>query len=249
MVVSLSVNIFADKKEDMEVVKQQIEKNLPNVNIDYINESPIEGVYEVLSSGQMLYVSKDGRFLISGKLFQIDDGIRDLTQATLDVIDMKVAPSRREKINAVEKSDMIIFKAADEKHRITVFTDVDCAYCRKLHKEMSRYNDLGITVEYMGFPRAGLGSASHKKLQTVWCADDPKLAMDRAKIDRKFGTASCDDPLSNHFKLVRAFGLSGTPAVILKSGRLMPGYADAKRMLSIIEEDEALLEKMESNSK
>ena len=206
------------------------------------------GVYEVLSSGKILYVSGDGNYLISGKLFAIDKGIKDLTAESMQRFDAINLPIRRETISNVSEDDMIIFKAVNEKHRITVFTDVDCAYCRKLHKEMDNYNKLGITVQYMGFPRAGLGSNSHKKLQTVWCADDPKAAMDKAKIDRTFGTDTCDDPLANHFKVVREFGLNGTPAIILKSGQLIAGFVEADALLEIIEADEKALASTVSNS-
>jgi len=206
-----------------------------------ISESDMPGVYEVLSSGQILYVSADAKFLISGRLFSVENGIKDLTEKSMALIDMKMAPLRREKIKAVDKSEMIIFKAAEEKHVITVFTDVDCAFCRKLHKEMANYNNLGITVQYMGFPRAGIGSPSHLKLRSVWCASDPVEAMNRAKIERTFGSDTCDDPLSRQFQLVREFGLNGTPAIILKSGRYLPGYADAQKMLEIIKEDEIML--------
>jgi len=245
-VLLTSTAMFAETKLDMETIKAKIERNLPSVTVEYINQSPIPGIYEILSSGQILYVSADAKYLMSGKLFSIENGIRDLTQDSLNVIDMKVAPTRRAKIDAIKKTDMIIFKAANEKHRITVFTDVDCAYCRKLHKEMANYNKLGITIEYLGFPRAGLGSASHKKLSSVWCAKDRNEAMNRAKIDRKFGNDICDDPIAEHYKLVKQFGLTGTPAIILKSGRLMPGYANAKDLLEIIKEDELLLSKMAS---
>jgi len=238
--------VAAESKDDIEAIKAKVEANLPSVKVEYINQSPIPGVYEILSKGQILYVSADAKFLMSGKLFSIENGVRDLTQDSLNVFDMKIAPMRRAKIDAIKKSDMIIFEAPEEKHRITVFTDVDCAYCRKLHKEMPNYNKLGITVEYLGFPRAGLGSSSHKKLSSVWCAKDRKQAMNRAKLDRQFGNDTCDDPIAEHYKLVREFGLSGTPAIILKSGRLMPGYASAKDMLEIIKEDELLLSKMAS---
>jgi len=159
----------------------------------------------------------------------------------MERFELAKAPSRRNKIRALNEKDMIIFKAADEKYRITVFTDVDCSFCRKLHKEMDNYNKLGITVQYLGFPRAGIGSASHKKLQTVWCADDPLEAMNKAKIDRTFGSDSCDDPLENHVKLVREFGLTGTPAIILESGRLIPGFVEPGRLLTIVKDDQIAL--------
>ncbi|MCP4411133.1 MAG: DsbC family protein [Gammaproteobacteria bacterium] len=230
-----------DKNEQLVFLQQQIEKNIPGVKIDSIRKSKMPGFYEVMSSGQLLYVSKDAQYLISGKLFSISNGLTDLTAESMERLELKKAPSRREKINAINEKDMIVFKAADEKYRVTVFTDVDCSYCRKLHKEMKNYNKLGITVQYMGFPRAGIGSPSHKKLQTVWCADDPLDAMNKAKIDRTFGSNTCDDPLEKHIQLVKEFDLSGTPAIILKSGRLIPGFIDPRRLLAIVKDDETAM--------
>ena len=232
---------MADEKEDLQRVKQLIEKNIPNIDISSIEKSKMPGVYEILSSGKILYVSEDGNYLISGKLFAIDKGIKDLTTESMQRFDAINLPMRRDTLSGVSEDDMIVFKADKEKHRITVFTDVDCSFCRKLHKEMGSYNKLGITVQYMGFPRAGLGSPSHKKLQTVWCAKDQHAAMDRAKIDRKFGTDTCDDPLAEHLKIVKEFGLSGTPAIILKSGQLIAGFVEADDLLKIIDADEKAL--------
>ena len=237
------------EQEKLDAIKMKIEKNIPSIKVDVITKSRMPGIYEVLSSGQLLYISEDAKYLISGKLFSIEKGIRDLTQESMALIDMKVAPVRRDKVSAVKESDMVVFEAADEKHRITVFTDVDCGYCRKLHKQMDNYNDLGITIQYMGFPRAGLGSSSHSKLQTIWCAADRKGAMNKAKLNRTFGTDSCDDPLAEHYKLVKEFGLTGTPALILKSGRYLPGYLDPDKLLQTILKDEAALEEMLLGSK
>ncbi len=230
-----------DEKKQLALLQQQIEKNIPSVNIESIAKSRMPGIYEVMSSGQLLYVSEDGKYLMTGKLFSITNGITDLTAESMERFELLKAPSRRDKINAINKKDMIVFKAADEKYRVTVFTDVDCSYCRKLHKEMKNYNKLGITVQYMGFPRAGFGSPSHKKLQTVWCADDPLDAMNKAKIDRTFGNNSCEDPLEKHLQLVREFGLNGTPAIILKSGRLIPGFVEPSKLLTIVKDDEMAL--------
>ncbi len=232
---------MADEKEELQRVKHLIETNIPNIDISSIEKSKMPGVYEILSSGKILYVSEDGNYLISGKLFSIDKGIKDLTAESMQRFDAINVPMRRNTISAVSEDDMIVFKADIEKHRVTVFTDVDCGYCRKLHKEMEHYNELGISVQYMGFPRAGLGSGSHKKLQTVWCAADQNAAMDKAKIDREFGTDTCEDPLAEHYKIVKAFGLTGTPAIILKSGQLIAGFLEADDLLEIIEADEKSL--------
>lgn len=239
--ISVSLNMFAQEVDEIAQFKKALVERIPSFKIELVSKSPIDGVYEVLSSGQIYYISADAKYLMSGRLFSVENGIKDLTEAAMAQIDMKMAPLRREKLDMVAEEDMVIFKAADEKYKITVFTDVDCAYCRKLHQDMPAYNAQGITVRYMGFPRAGLGSPSHQKLRSVWCAKDQLEAMNKAKLERTFGDDVCDDPIDNHLSLVREFGLTGTPAIILKSGRYLPGYADAEKLLQIIKEDEKLL--------
>jgi thiol:disulfide interchange protein DsbC len=237
------VQLTAEENE-FEMVKTELEKRVPSLKVEVIKKSPFPGLYEVFTQGQILYVSADAKFLISGKLFSIEEGVKDLTEIAMRDIDRRIAPMRRDKINSLDESDMVIFKAAEEKYKITVFTDVDCGYCRKLHKEMANYNKLGITVRYLGYPRAGLGSASHVKLQSIWCAKDRKDAMNKAKIDRTFGADTCENPLAEHYQLVQEFRLNGTPALILASGVYLPGYLKADKLLELIIEDEVQLVKL-----
>ncbi len=234
-----AVGLSADDTEKTDELKALLESRLNKFEVEYIAESAIDGLYEVFSQGQLLYVTKDGNHLINGSLFNITDGIVNVSEETKQRIDELKYPLRRELLAKVSDQDMIVFAAENEKHRISVFTDVDCGYCRKLHREIEQLNDLGITVRYLGYPRAGIGSSSHIKLRSIWCADDPNAAMTRGKIDREFGTDTCDDPLVDHMKLVRQFGLSGTPAIIFESGRLVPGYVEAPRLLRILNEDQA----------
>ena len=239
MAIILSpLSVFAeDDKTDK--IKELLESRLSNFDIEYISESEVSGLFEVYAQGQLLYVTSDGNHLINGSMFNITDGIVNLSEQTKQRIDEKKFPLRREKMAEVDEGDMIVFAAEEEKHRISVFTDVDCGYCRKLHREIEQLNELGITVQYLGYPRAGIGSSSHVKLRSIWCAADPNAAMTKGKIDREFGTDTCDDPLIEHMKLVRDFGLSGTPAIILESGRLIPGYVEAPRLIKMLDQDQA----------
>ena len=243
MIVALllvTTGIFAnddDKKAD--AVASLLQERLPSIQVEYISESAVGGLYEVIASGQLLYISEDGNHLFNGNLFNIENGIVNLTEDTKQRIDSLKNPMRREAISEVSTEEMIVFAAENEKYRISVFTDVDCGYCRKLHREMEKYNELGITVQYLGYPRAGIGSPSHAKLRSIWCATDPNAAMNRGKIQREFGTDTCEDPLVDHMRLVRDFGLSGTPAIIFASGRLLPGYVEPARLIKMLEADAA----------
>ena len=133
------------------------------------------------------------------------------------------------------EKDMLVYKAKNEKHVITVFTDVDCGYCRKLHNQMSEYNDLGITVRYLAYPRAGIPSANADEMQAVWCAKDPLQAMTDAKAGKNIKAASCDIDISKQYRLGMSFGINGTPAMILEDGTMIPGYQPPENLLQTIE--------------
>lgn len=235
----------ADKSDELKTILLQ---RLPSMNVEYIAPSPVPGMYEVMASGQLIYVTEDGNYLMNGRLFGISNGIENLSQAALDKIDAMKAPIRKARLAEVDEGDMIIFKAPQEKYQISVFTDVDCGYCRQLHREIPKYHDLGITVKYLGYPRAGIGSPSHAKLRSVWCAKDQLGAMDNAKLKREFGSDTCDDPLVEHMKMVRSFGITGTPAIILDSGKLLPGFVEAPNLLKMLEKDAADQEQMKKES-
>jgi len=235
----LKVELFASQKTQdsttrvltEEQIKQKLTQKLDGIHITDVSLSPLEGFYQVFYGSQILYVSYDGDYIFTGNLLNL--GGPQLANLTDDAINMKaaqLAPQRAAKIATLQESDMVIFKAEDEKYKITVFTDVDCTYCRKLHKEMPQLNKLGITVRYLAFPRAGLGSSSYHKLVSVWCADDRQLAMNNAKLKREFTAKTCENPIADHYGLTREFGLSGTPAIILEDGELLAGYLPAARL-------------------
>jgi thiol:disulfide interchange protein DsbC len=212
-------------------VKVLLEKKLPGMQISEISPSPLTGFYQAFFGNELIYVSNNGQYIFTGNMLELADG-RPInhTQIAIAQQDAKQAPMRAETIAQIDESDMVVFKAKEEKHVITVFTDVDCAYCRKLHKEVPQLNDKGITVRYMAYPRAGIGSDAYKKLVSVWCADDKMAAMDDAKLKRQFGNhgkMTCNNPIANQFNMTRKFNLSGTPTLVLSDGELIGGYLPA----------------------
>jgi len=142
---------------------------------------------------------------------------------------------RQKKLKAFEK-EMIVYKAPQEKHVITVFTDTSCGYCQKLHSEMADYNRLGITVRYLAFPRGGIKSATYNTMVSIWCADDQKLAMDNAKKRREIAPETCKNTVKEQYELGLFFGVNGTPAIILEDGSLKPGYLPADRLVQMLEQ-------------
>lgn len=129
---------------------------------------------------------------------------------------------------------MVIFAPAKYDHTVTVFTDTECGYCRKLHREIADYGAQGIRVRYVFFPRAGVGSGSYKEAVSVWCSDDRQRAMTEAKSGKKLAAKSCKNPVKKHMEVGELLGISGTPAIVLESGDLVPGYVPAKRLAEML---------------
>lgn len=194
---------------------------------DSVRKLPELGLYEVTFGPQIFYATADGRFLIQGNVLDLQTR-EDITARRQDAL-------RLAALNQVGEDQMIIFRAPKEKHVITVFTDIDCGYCRKLHNEVGEINDLGITVRYLFFPRSGPNTPSYYKARTVWCSEDRNKALTEAKQGKSLPSKTCDNPVDEHLKLVHEFGLNGTPAIILEDGTLVPGYVPAKKLARMLD--------------
>ena len=226
----LGMVTFAHAADDKhEEIRAALKAVIPAADPDTIDASAVEGLNEVSYGAEVYYVTGDGRYLLTGAMIDLE------TRANLT--ENKQAEGRLRLLNAVEEQDMIVFTpAADKvKHTITVFTDIDCGYCRKMHAEIEELQDLGIAVRYVFFPRAGLGSKSYKKAISVWCADDQQQAMTDAKAGNAIEEKTCEHPVDQHMELVRKFGLSGTPATVLASGQVIPGYVPAPRLRTTLD--------------
>lgn len=188
----------------------------PGLSVDRVSAAPIPGFRELIVSGQVLYISDDGRYLIQGSLFDIE-ARADLSQAGL-------AEVRRELVSAVPASERILFAPENPDYTVTVFTDVGCGFCRRLHQEIDEYNRLGIAIEYLAYPRGGPGSDDFRTMEAVWCSSDRKQAMNTAKAGEPVRAQPCANPVAAHYELGGRVGLTGTPLIITESGASMPGY-------------------------
>jgi len=218
-----------------EAIKQLLERKLEGIQITSVEPSPREGIYQAFYGGQILYVSTDGQHIFTGNLLGFSGNQPvNLTEKAISAKASELSPQRAKTIAAIKDEDMVVFKAEDEEYVISVFTDVDCSYCRKLHKEVPELNKRGITVRYLAFPRAGVGSSSYDKLVSVWCAEDKLQAMDNAKLKRQFSAKSCDNPVASQYQLTRNLGLTGTPALILPDGELIAGYLPSEKLYNYL---------------
>ena len=195
---------------------------------DSVRPTTVPGLYEVVLDGQVFYLSEDGRFAILGSLI-------DLRSST-DLTEVRRSELRLDAIQKIGDENMVIFAPpGPAKHTITVFTDIDCGYCRKLHREIEAYNDSGIEVRYMMFPRAGIGSDSYDKAVSVWCSKDRKDALTRAKQGENIASRSCPNPVKDHYELGQVLGVRGTPSIILENGEMLAGYVPASRLAEMLD--------------
>ena len=209
-------------------VRKALTTLAPKVKIDSLHPAPIAGMTEVTAAGQTVYVTNDGKYLVSGSIVEIATK-RDLTEASRAVL-------RREALKTVTASQMIAFAPPKPKYVVTVFTDVDCAYCRKLHSQIADYNKAGIEVDYLFFPRAGIPSESYDKAVSVWCATNRQQALTDAKKGLPITKATCANPVTQDYELGRRFGFDGTPAIYTADGTAIGGYLSPTEMKAKLDE-------------
>lgn len=189
--------------------------------------SPIAGLYEVrIVGGPTLYVTENSQFFVAGDLFKVQqDGFVNLQEQAR-------AKERARLMAAIDREDQIVFSPkGDPKAYVNVFTDVDCGYCQKLHREIDQITALGIEVRYLAYPRAGVNSASADKLATAWCADNPKEALTRLKNREPVAIAVCEDnPVAEQYELGGLIGVSGTPNMVTADGQIIGGYLPADKL-------------------
>ncbi|MDD5462232.1 MAG: DsbC family protein [Methylococcales bacterium] len=216
---------------DEAAIRQAMAKSMPSVKIDSVKPSEVKGLYETVVGANIFYVSEDGKYLLQGRLVDV--------AARKDLTEEKLSGIRKQAIEKVGKENMIIFKPKIAKYTVTVFTDIDCGYCRKLHSEIDQYLAEGITVQYLFFPRAGKDSDSYKKAVSVWCAEDRNAALTAAKKDQKVPSKTCDNPVDEHMQLGEDFDVKGTPMIVTEKGNIYPGYLPAKQLLEALENETA----------
>lgn len=221
-----SITANAVMLDDVSVIKNKLKTTL-GMNAPEINPSPIPGLYQVITERGVIYVTKDGSKLITGNIYDMNNDMANLTEQAM------VEP--RKKMLTKLKPEMLVYKAKNEKHVVTVFTDISCGYCRKLHSEMKDYNDLGITVRYLAFPRQGVPSANASKMESIWCAKNPNAAMDKAQSGGKVQTVSCDAKIAEQYQAGNSIGVNGTPAIVLQDGTMIPGYQNAQSLLQVLD--------------
>lgn len=213
----------ASSDQEIERVRTELVKMIPPAVDAEIVATPAENVYRIDFQGNYAFVYVSGEHLLIGDLLNTKDkaNLGDLAQAD------RVAKI----IEEVPTSKMIVFGPQDAKRHITVFTDIDCGYCRKLHNEVADLTDAGVQVRYLAFPRSGIGQKSYDKYVSVWCNDDQQSALTTAKSGGSVPSATCDNPVAETYNLGQQVGVRGTPTIIFDDGTLTPGYLPSAELI------------------
>ena len=215
---------------ELEGVRKRVDALLPELRsgleIERIKETPVPGLYEVLLNGnRTLYISADGNYFLVGDMYEVS------SEGIVNLPELARQKKRKELMAKVDATSMISFKPASGLlATVSVFTDVDCTYCRKLHREMREYHKKGIEVRYLAYPRAGIGSESYKKTVSAWCSSDPQRAITTLKRGDNIPSRTCPNPVAAQYELGDRVGVTGTPSIVLSDGRMLPGYLSAEKL-------------------
>lgn len=233
--MAMAAHFAVAEESAEETIAKALRAAQPNLILQNATQVEGQALYEVeLTSGEILYSTPDGKYFVYGSLFHANEkGLENITAKRND-------SKRQALVEGLKADDMVVFQSkGEQKAVVNVFTDVDCGYCRKLHREVPRLNELGITVRYLAYPRAGVFAdknrtkytGSYKKLKSVWCDDDRMSAMNKAKATGFIKeNLKCEAPIEAHLTLGEQFGVRGTPAIVLESGELVPGYMPADEL-------------------
>ena len=208
-------------------VRQALGGIAPDLSPEYIGAAPFPGFREVLLGGQVLYVSDDGRYLMQSQPFDLKERKPAASPGLMAY--------RSELIASIPEQDRIVFAPPNARHSVTVFTDIECGYCRRMHQQIAEYNKLGIAVEYVAFPRMGPASKDFRDMESVWCASDRKRALSDAKAGQPVQKKQCTSPVAMQFDVGQRVGVNGTPAVFAADGTQLGGYVSPQQMLDSLE--------------
>ena len=207
-------------------VLDKLKQARPDFSFGEATKTPVKGIYKAnIVNGPTIYITKDGNHFFAGDFFEV---------GTNEIVNLGELELERDRVAALSKlsiDDMIVFGPEEPQAHVYVFTDVDCYYCQKLHQEVAALKELGVEVRYLAYPRAGIGSPSYRKIASAWCADDKNASLTQLKSGEEIPDNVCEgNPVAEQFMLGGQLGVTGTPALVTATGRLLPGYMPADKL-------------------
>jgi thiol:disulfide interchange protein DsbC len=240
-IIVISQNIISENAmnscNDENCYKEQIEEMISFIlpegsKIESIERSEFPGIFKVYYGDiQPLYVSESGNYFMFGQMFKIDR--QNANKPVINnITDKDIATRRQSLMQEIKISELISFESKRQQYELTVFTDVDCGYCRKLHNQIEEYNELGISINYAAFPRSGMGTSAFSKMVGAWCSNNPKDSITKLKNNKNLDLSFCDtQPVSKQYIIGQKLGVNGTPAIFSKDGVMFSGYVEPKELL------------------
>lgn len=235
--IGLPLGLAAGAAPAQELTKEELASRLNGIEAKDITDAPIPGMYQVAVGANVAYVTKDGRYIIRGDIINVE--------TSANVSEETRARARATMLGGVDPASMIVFKPANgaAKHTVTIFTDVDCGYCRQFHREIDKVTALGIEVHYLFYPRTGPNTESWTKAEEVWCAPDHNSALTRAKLGGALpDNHACANPVETHYELGQRIGVRGTPAIFNEGGDLIGGYLPPATLAKVLDDPNAVIE-------
>jgi thiol:disulfide interchange protein DsbC len=235
--LALPLGFAAVAASAQDLTKEELASRLNGIAVENISDAPIPGIYQVAVGANVAYVTKDGKFIIRGDIYD--------AETSANVSEETRARARATLLGTVDPETIIVFKPASGpvKHTITIFTDVDCGYCRQFHREIDKVTALGIEVRYLFYPRTGPNTESWTKADEVWCAPDHNSALTRAKLGGEIpNSAKCATPVEAHYELGQRIGVRGTPAIFNEAGDLLGGYLPPASLAKVLDDPNAAIE-------
>lgn len=211
-------------------IKARLEALDAGLAVESVSPAPAKGLYEVeIQGGDFLYVTSDGRHLLAGNLYELQDG------GLVGITEVRRQGKRQALVAAVPAAEMLVFAPPEEaKAAVTVFTDTDCGYCRRMHANIGEYHALGIEVRYLAYPRAGVGSPTYDNMVSAWCAKDSLDALTALKRGDEIPAKQCINPVAEQYALGQEIGITGTPSILLPDGQLVPGMVEAAQLAQLL---------------
>ncbi len=221
--------VWAGQADAIQELREVLRRIVPGQAPDAVEASPVPGLYEVRYGTEVFYMTAGGRYVLQGDLVDLE------TRTNLS--EEKRSAARLRIMAGIDPATAIVFPAKGaRRYVVNVFTDVDCTYCRKMHREIEEYQRRGIEIRYLAYPRSGVNTKSYYRAVSVWCSEDRQEAITFAKSGGKMARRDCPNPVEEHMAKAGEIGITGTPTLVLPDGSVIAGYVPAKQLIRILDE-------------
>lgn len=202
-------------------IRQILQDKFPTMTVESVTKAPFAGLYEVVLDGEIVYTDEKVEYFFGGSIYDI---------RTLPPRNLTEEGTNRAVVQLLNGSrDLAIRRVkGNGKRTLYTFEDPNCGYCKQLHKELAKVDDVTIYTFLLPI----LSQDSIDKSRAVWCAKDRAKAWDDLMLKAALpeGGNACNTPIEKNLQLMRRFGIRGTPAVYLANGQQIGGYVPAEKI-------------------